>query len=182
MITKEATKYWKKAIKCDRVIVANYKGSIYIVNGYNAFKFPAMPVLWDEIARPAFMMEIPADGASVEYRNGDVINSCAPDVADIFNRVTKNKTEAFRTPFTIDSKDITLRIFRNKNSDIATVNVAYDALVDFSYAENIYFKSHKSPVYVTNSQGFEAILMPVLPDYNSMKGAVLDSFAKLLEE
>lgn len=71
LITKEATKYWKKAIKNDRVMVANYDGKIYVVNGYNAFRFPAMPLLWDELARPAFMAEMPADGAAVEYLRGE---------------------------------------------------------------------------------------------------------------
>ena len=160
LITKEAAKYWKKAIKSDRVMVANYDGNIYIVNGYNAFRFPAMPLLWDEIARPAFMMEMPADGTAVNYMRGEAGPECAPDIANIFNRNMEDRTHAARMPFMSDANGETCRIFKNAAGKIAIVNVKYDALVDFGQAESIYCASGVSPVIAENEH-FAAILLPM---------------------
>lgn len=186
LITKEATKYWKKAIKKDRVMIAEHEGDIYIVNGYNAFKFPAAPYIWDEIARPAFMCDMPTEGKAVEYRNGKTVPGFTPDIVKIFNRNKETiTTAAERTPFTMDFKSVheteqkTLRIFKNGNGDITTVNSVYDALVDFSHAEKIYCNGKVSPVYIENELGFAALLLPVRhPD--AMPEIIRGTFAGLL--
>lgn len=160
LITKEATKYWKKAIKSDRVMVANYDGKIYIVNGYNAFRFPAMPLLWDELARPAFMAEMPVDGAAVEYIRGEARPGCAPDIANLFNRNMEDRTPAARMPFMSDANGETCRLFKNTAGKLAIVNVKYDAMVDFSMAESIYCAGSVNPVIAENEH-FAAILLPM---------------------
>ena len=181
LITKEATKYWKKAIKNDRVMIANYGGSVYIVNGYNAFKFPAAPCFWDELARPAFMAEMPEDGTAAEYWNGERRPGIAAEVVNIFKRNEETiNTAAERTPFTMDHKGVTLRIFKNGRGDITTVNIIYDSLVDFSHAEKIYCNGKVSPLYISNELGFSALLLPVRrPD--NMPHMVEETFAGLLE-
>lgn len=160
LITKEATKYWKKAIKSDRVMVANYDGNIYIVNGFNAFRFPAMPLLWDEIARPAFMAEMPADGAAVNYLRGEACPDNAASVANIFNRNMEDRTHAARMPFMSDANGETCRLFKNTAGKLAIVNVKYDALVDFSQAESIYCAGSINPI-VAENEHFAAILLPM---------------------
>ncbi len=181
LITKEATKYWKKAIKSDRVKIANYDGNIYILNGYNAFKFPAAPVYWDAVARPAFMCDMPADGDAMEYHNGQKRPDIAAEVAVIFDKcVGRQDIAAYRTQFSKDFSGGSLRIFKNGHGDITTINVLYDCLVDFSKAEKIFCNDKISPVCVSDKYGFSALLMPVRQPHD-MPQIVRNTFAGLLE-
>ncbi len=179
LITKEATKYWKKAIKNDRVMVANYDGKIYVVNGYNAFRFPAMPLLWDELARPAFMAEMPADGAAVQYMRGEARPGDAASIANIFNRNMEDRTPATRSPFMADMGDKTCRVFKNAAGKIAAIDAKYDALVDFSFADSIYNAGSVSPVIAENEH-FAALLLPVRIS-PAFAETVRDTFGGLLE-
>jgi len=179
MITKETTKYWKKAIKNDRVMVANDGESIYIVNGYNAFKFPAMPVLWDEIARPAFMVDMPEEGAASQYNCGERQTATADDVKNVFNRALSTKTPAMRSNFVYESENITLRLYKNKNGSITGVNVKYDAMIDPDQVKNIYCGGRYSPVILENDF-FTALIMPVKM-HDGFQENARDTFAGLLE-
>lgn len=179
LITKEATKYWKKAIKNDRVMVTCHENTIYIVNGYNAFKFPANGYIWDELARPAFMVDMPEEGAAFRYLNGEKQPGFSADIVNILDRNLENKTPAQRTAFTFDSKELTLRLYKNENGSVSGVNVKYDSMVDASQAEKIYCGGRYSPVVFENEH-FTALIMPVrmsgyFPDL------VLDAFGGLLE-
>lgn len=180
LITKEATKYWKKAIGKDRVMVANYDNAIYIVNGYNAFKFPAMSAIWDEIARPAFMVDMPGDGAAFQYLRGEKQTAEPENVVKIFIGATTDTTPATRSPFQIDGKDITIRLYKNDNETISGVNVVYDAMVDPLRADYIYCGGKYAPVIFKNDLGFTALIMPVrLSD--TLPEKIRDTFAQLLE-
>ena len=181
LITKEAPKYWKKALKNDRIMIANFEESIYIVNGYNAFKFPAIPYLWDEIARPAFMCEMPADGTAAQYMSGERSPGCAADIANIFNRNREAmNTAAERTPFTMECGNYITRLFKNGHGDVTVINTQYDAMVDFSQVDKLYCNGKLSPVYAENETGFAALLLPIRrPD--NMAEIVNNTFAGLLE-
>lgn len=178
LITKEATKYWKKAIKNDRVMVTQHDGIIYIVNGYNAFKFPAMPAIWDDLARPAFMVDMPAEGEAFSYFNGRKSAAVSGDIVNIFDRNLADKTEAIRSPFTYEGKDITLRLYTNKNGSVSGINAKYDAMVDPSQVKEIYCGGRYSPVVFVNGE-YTALVMPVR--MNALDDAVKDTFYKILE-
>ena len=178
LITKEATKYWKKAIKNDRVMVTQHDGIIYIVNGYNAFKFPAMPAIWDELARPAFMVDMPADGEAFSYFRGVKNTAVSGDIVNILDRNLTDTTKASRSPFTYDSKDLTVRLYTNDNGSISGINVKYDAMVDPSQVKEIYCGGRYSPVVLVNGE-YTALIMPVR--INVLDDAVKDTFYKILE-
>lgn len=179
LITKEATKYWKKAIKNDRVMVTCHDNTIYIVNGYNAFKMPANGYIWDELARPAFMVKMPEEGAAFQYFRGEKQPAVSADIVNILDRNLQDTTPATRCPFVYDTKDITLRLFKNDNGSISGINVKYDAMVDPSQAENIYCGGRYSPVVLKNEH-FTALIMPVrMSDY--FPDQARETFAKLLE-
>lgn len=180
LITKETTKYWKKAIKKDRIMVANDGENIYIVNGYNAFKLPAMPAIWDELARPAFMENMPEAGAAYQYNRGERQTAMADDVKNIFNRALSDETPAARSPFIFDCGDKALRLYKNENGSITGVNSIYDAMIDHDLTMNIYCGGRYSPVIFVNSD-FTALIMPVRMQDN-FSGRVLDMFAGLLDK
>ena len=178
LITKDATKYWKKAIKNDRVMVTNHGGIIYIVNGYNAFKFPAMPLLWDELARPAFMVDMPEEGAAFQYIRGEKQAAISADVARLIDRNLSDTTAASRSPFTFENS-YSLRLYTNENGSIIAINALYDAMVDTSSAEKIYCGGRYSPVVFVAGE-FTALIMPVkLAD--SFQRSVMDTFKKIME-
>ena len=179
LITKEATKYWKKAIKNDRVMVTCHGNTIYIVNGYNAFKMPANGYIWDELARPAFMVEMPEEGAAFQFLRGEKQPAVSADIVNILDRNLQDTTPATRSPFVYDTKDISLRLFKNDNGSISGINVKYDAMVDPEYVENIYCGGRYSPVILKNEH-FTALIMPVrMSDY--FTDQTRETFAKLLE-
>lgn len=179
MITKEATKYWKKAIKNDRIMVTHQDGCIYIINGYNAFKMPAVAHIWDDIARGAFMVDMPEDGAAFQYIRGEKQAADPAYILKIFTGATGDTTPATRTPFQLDSNDITIRLYKNDNGSISGVNIAYDAMVDPSQADQIFCGGRYSPVVLKN-EFFTALLMPVkLQDTFPEK--IRNTFTKLLE-
>ena len=180
LITKEATKYWKKALKNDRVMIACKENTIYIVNGFNAFKMPAYVPIWDELARPAFMTECPEEGAAIEFFRGEKKPGCAQNVIDIFTKVTGDTTPAKRSPFTVDANDgLTMRLYTNANGSVSGINSVYDAMVDPSQVEEIYCGGRYSPVILKNEH-FTALIMPVrMADNFSEKAR--ETFGKLLE-
>ena len=178
MITKEATKYWKKAIKNDRVMVTQRDGLIYIINGYNAFKFPAMPVLWDDLARPAFMVDMPAEGEAFTYFCGKKQNSMSSDIISILDRNLQDKTPATRSPFVYAAKDITLQLYKNNNGSVTGLNVKYDAMVDPDQVKEIYCGGRYSPVVFIDGE-FTALIMPVRMPL--LDDAVKDTFQKIME-
>ena len=178
LITKEATKYWKKAIKNDRVMVTCHDNTIYIVNGYNAFKMPANGYIWDELARPAFMVDMPEEGAAFQFFQGNKQPAISTDIVNILDRNLQDTTPATRSPFTYDSKDITLRLYKNANGTITGLNVKYDAMVDPSQADSIYCGGRYSPVVLKNEH-FTAFIMPVR--ITTLEEAVKDTFNKLME-
>lgn len=180
LITKDATKYWKKAIKNDRVMVANHDNFIYIVNGYNAFKFPALPAIWDDIARAAFMVDIPEAGAAFQHCHGEKQTADAANVVNIFENATKDTTPAARSPFQFDSKDITVRLYKNDNGTLSGVNIVYDAMVDPLQADNICCGGRYSPIIFKNDLGFTALIMPVRL-HDAFPEKIRDTFAQLLE-
>ena len=180
LITKEATKYWKKAIKNDRVMVTNHDDKIYVVNGYNAFIFPALPVLWDELARPAFLQEMPDDGASFQYLKGEKQPAVSMDIVNIMERNLQDETAAARTPFTYDTKNGRLRLYKNANNNLIGVNVIYDSMVDHERATAIYCGGRYSPV-VFRDEHFTALIMPVKMSDN-LPGEITEVFCKYMEE
>ena len=179
MITKEATKYWKKAIKNDRVMVTQHDGTIYIVNGYNAFKFPATPAIWDEIARPAFMQDMPEEGKAFQYLRGEKQPATSVDIVRLIDRNLEDTTPAARSPFAFDSKNISVRLYKNSYGSITGINSAYDAMVDPSQVSNMYCAGKLSPVILSNDH-FTALLMPVRLDY-TLTEAARETFSTLLE-
>ena len=179
MITKETTKYWKKAIKNDRVMVTQRGGLIYIINGYNAFKFPAMPVLWDDLARPAFMVDMPADGEAFAYFCGNKKPAASDDIVNILERNLKDTTKATRSPFTFDSKDITLRLYKNENGSVSAINAKYDSMVDHSQVKEVYCGGRYSPVVLIDGE-YTALIMPVRTG-DALQDQARDTFKKLLE-
>ena len=179
MITKEATKYWKKAIKNDRIMVTQHDGIIYIVNGYNAFKFPAVSAIWDDLARPAFMVEMPAEGEAFSYFNGRKNTAVSSNIVDILDRNLTDKTTAVRSPFTYDCKDLTVRLYKNTNGSISGINVKYDAMVDPSQVKEIYCGGRYSPVVFINGE-YTALVMPVRTG-DGFPDIIRDTFAKVME-
>lgn len=179
LVTKDATKYWKKAIKNDRVMVANDGESIYIVNGFNAFKLPAMPAIWDDLARQAFMENMPEPGAAFQYMSGERQTATADDVKNIFNRQLSDKTIATRSAFTVDSGTGTLRLYKNENGSITGINSIYDAMIDHDLVMDVYCGGRYSPVIFVNAD-FAALVMPCRMQDN-FKNRVRETFDGLLE-
>jgi hypothetical protein len=179
MITKETTKYWKKAIKNDRVMITNDGESVYILNGFNAFKFPAMPLLWDEIARPAFMVDMPEEGNAFMYFCGKKQPAIHSDIIKLFENVTKDKTPATRSAFTYEGKDVSLRLYKNANGSVTGINIKYDAMINPEQVKNIYCGGRYSPVILENEH-FTALIMPVRM-HDAFPNHARDTFAKLLE-
>lgn len=179
LITKEATKYWKKAIKKDRVMVANDGENIYIVNGFNAFKLPAMPETWNDLARPAFLESMPEPGAAFQYTHGERQTATADDVKRIFETHAKPETPATRSAFSVDFDNGALRLYKNEYGSITGVNSIYDAMVDHDLTMSVYCGGRYSPVIFVNSD-FTALIMPVrIAD--TFPDRVRDTFAGLLE-
>lgn len=160
LITGAATKYWKKAIKNDRVMVCNKDGYIYILNGYNAFKMPAVPYLWDVLARPAFMVDMPEPGAAFQYDRGEKREAIAADIAFKIDSFLTNTAPAERLPFMFDSLNITARLYKLNTGTVVGVDVKYDEMVNASMANAIYCGGKYAPVVFINDQ-FVALLMPV---------------------
>ena len=180
LITKEATKYWKKAIKNDRVMVACKENTIYIVNGYNAFTMPANGYIWDELARPAFMVDMPEEGAAFAFFRGEKQPADGQNVVNIFTHASNNTTPAARSPFTIDSNNgLSMRLYTNENGSITGINAVYDTMVDPSQAENIYCGGRYSPVILKNDH-FTALIMPVRMS-DTFPAQARETFGKLLE-
>ena len=160
LITGEATKYWKKAIKNDRVMVANYDGNIYILNGFNAFKMPKNSYIWDAIARPAFMVDMPESGAAFQYWRGEKQPAIAQEIAQKMNGLLEDKTPAQRLPFVYDAPIVKTRLYSLGAGVVIGVDAKYDSMVDITYAKNIYCKSKYSPVVIADDH-FTALLMPI---------------------
>ena len=179
LITKDAVKYWKKAIKNDRVMVACQENTIYIVNGYNAFTMPAIGYIWDELARPAFMVDAPEEGAAFQFLRGEKQPAVAADVVNIFTKFSADTTPAARSPFTFASENLVFRLYTNSKGSVIGINAAYDAMVDPSQAENIYCGGRYSPVVLKNEH-FTALIMPVRMSYD-FPGCVRKTFAKIIE-
>jgi hypothetical protein len=179
LITKEATKYWKKAIKNDRVMITCHENTIYIVNGYNAFKMPANGYIWDELARPAFMVDMPEEGAAFQFFHGEKQPAVSSDIVSLLDRNLTEKTPAKRSAFVYESKDVTLRLYKNENGGVTGVNVKYDAMIDPDQAKNIYCGGRYSPV-ILEDDFFTAFIMPVRI-HDAFQSNARDTFAKLLE-
>lgn len=160
MLTKEVTKYWKKAIQTDAVMVTRRDDKIYILNGYNAFIIPALPVVWDEIVRPALAMEMPENNAAFQFVKGEKQAAVQADIINIIEKCTQDKTPAMRTPFTYDAANGSLRLYKNANDALTAVSTKYDAMIDYALADNIYCGGRCSPV-VFETICFTALLMPV---------------------
>lgn len=161
-ITKETTKYWKKAVKKDRVQVARKDRSIYIVNGYNAFKIPASESLWNEICRPAFMVDMPENETAFQWVNGEKGPADAAAVLNIWNTNEKAiTTAATRSQYVFDGANIPLRLFVTDNGAVAAVKVEYDKMVDFTAAKEIRCNGKRSAVYVSDGGDFAALLLPM---------------------
>ena len=179
MITKEATKYWKKAIKKDRVMVTCKNNTVYIVNGYNAFKMPAISYIWDDLARPAFMVDMPAEGAAFQYFRGEKQPAISSEIVNILDRNLSEKTEAKRSPFQFDGKDITLRLYKNSFGSVASINASYDSMVDHSQVKSVYCGGKHCPV-ILNNEHFTALIMPVRTG-DEIQNQARDIFKKMLE-
>lgn len=160
MLTKEVTKYWKKAIKTDTVMVTRCDDKIYILNGYNAFIIPAAPIVWDDIVRPALAMEAPENGAAFQFVRGEKQAVTQADIINIIEKNTQDKTPAMRTPFTYDTANGSLRLYKNANDTLSAVSTKYDAMIDYALADNVYCGGRYAPV-VFEAAYFTALLMPV---------------------
>ena len=178
MITKEATKYWKKAIRRDRVMVCREENNIYVLNGYNAFIFPAVPLIWETLAQPAFMVDMPAPGTAFQYFRGEKQWASVEDIVAIFNRQLSDETPATRTAFIFDTGEKILRLYKNGNGNISGVDAAYDLMVDHSQVKEIYCGGRYSPVVLKNDY-ITALIMPVRMCGN-FPDQVRDTFEKLL--
>lgn len=179
LITGEATKYWKKAIKSDRVMIANKSEHIYILNGYNAFKFPAKPFLWDAIARAAFMVDMPGSDSAFQYYNGEKQFATVDDVAQRIEQIIEDRTPAQRLPFCWDAPFCTTRLYSINNGEIAGVNVKYDAMVNIELAKKVYCKGRYAPVVIADDY-ITAILMPVRLD-DKFNDQIEEAFAQIIE-
>jgi hypothetical protein len=179
MITKEATKYWKKAIKKDRVMVCRKEDIIYILNGYNAFMFPAMPWIWETFAQPAFMLDMPENNAAFQFLCGSKQWANAGDIINIIKRQLSDETPAIRSPFTFETKEgKNLRLYKNSNGSVSGIDTNYDAMVDHSHVETIYCGGRYSPVILKNND-ITALIMPVRMD-PCFQDQARDTFGKLI--
>ena len=165
MLTKETTKYWKKAIKNDRVMVANVDDFLYIVNGYNAFRVPAYPLFWEELARPAFMIDMPEDGKAVQFMRGEKTEYPAQDVKNLFERVVSVAEKPVqRTPLQFDAEKGTTRIYRHESGQLTFIMAKYDSMIDFAQVDKIASYGVLSPIVCKNAT-VAAVLMPIrVPD------------------
>lgn len=165
LITAEATKYWKKAIKNDRVMIASVEGYVYIVNGFNAFKFPANGYIWDQLARAAFMIDMPADGAGVSFMRGEKTPHAAQDVKNVFvKNFSAAEKNAVLTPFAFDCKSgkATVQLYQNEDFKIIGVDQKYNNMINFSFADFIKCNGPVAPVCIGGTDGeFQAILLPM---------------------
>ena len=163
-ITKDATKYWKKEVssKKGRLQIATNGDKIYIVNSYNAFIIPNNAALYALLVQPATLMPAPEDGAAHIWINGDFRkDSAASTVSMIENTLSASGNPVSRSGFIIDGKNNDqLRVFKLSDGSLSSINIKYDAMLDFSLPYSATMKNTKAPA-VFRSGDFTGILLPV---------------------
>lgn len=168
LITKEATKYWKRCTKSGRLSVAVKDDKIYIVTEATAVIIPADKSIWAYLVSPAIGYNMPENNRAYHWDNGSMIITAADDTVRLVDNILNEATgPAKRTRFTaeIDSKKKVFgRIYKTACGLPGVVDEALESMVDFRMMHEINMAKPISPAIITGLN-MTAVIMPIRSDW-----------------